>query len=163
MYLRLHTLNGRALVQGLGQGPGIVCCCRYRPICRIQSIRMGLAIAASEDWEVLLQLDIHTVFRNAEVQKEAYVKPPPGCESLDQRDETQENPIRDLSKKCTDAPISPAVWVIPPLGLLKTVVKTCLQVGANGRRVVHHYYLANSARSFHALYPNHYCTRLPSA
>ena len=77
-----YTLKGRDVVQGWGQVPGIDCDCTYAPVCRIQSIRMALAIAASEDWEVF-QLDVQTAFLNAEVQEEVYVKTPPGYESLD--------------------------------------------------------------------------------
>ena len=62
-----HTLKGRVVVQGGGQVPEIDCGCTHAPVCRIQSIRMALAIAASEDWEVF-QLDIQTAFLNAEVQ-----------------------------------------------------------------------------------------------
>lgn len=54
-----HTLKCRVAVQGWGQVPGIDCGCTYAPMCRIQSIRMALAIAASQDWEVL-QLDVQT-------------------------------------------------------------------------------------------------------
>ena len=77
-----HTLKGRVVVQGWGQVLGIDCGCTYLPLCRIQSICMALAIAASEDWEVL-QLDVQTAFLNAEVQEEVYVRAPPGYEPLD--------------------------------------------------------------------------------
>ena len=77
-----HTLKGRVVVQGWGQVPGIDFGCTYAPVCRIQSIRMALAIAASEDWKVF-QLDVQTAFLNAEVQKEVYVKTTPGYELLE--------------------------------------------------------------------------------
>ena len=77
-----HTLKGTVVFQGWGQVPGNDCGCTYAPVCRIQSIRMALAIAASEDWKVL-QLDVQTAFLNAEVQEEGYVKTPPRYESLD--------------------------------------------------------------------------------
>ena len=77
-----HTLKGRVVVQGWGQVPGIDCGCTYAPVCRIQSIRMALAIAAHENWEVL-QLDVQAAFLNASVQEEVYVKTPPGYGSVD--------------------------------------------------------------------------------
>ena len=77
-----HTLKGRVVVRGCGQVPGIDCGCTYAPACRIQSIRMALATAASEVWEVF-QLDVQTAFLNAEVHEEVYVATPPGYESLD--------------------------------------------------------------------------------
>ena len=79
-----HTLKGRAVVQGWGHVPGIDCGCTYAPVCRVQSIRMALAIAASEDWEIF-QRDVQTALLNAEVQEEVYVKTSPGYESLDAR------------------------------------------------------------------------------
>ena len=77
-----HTLKGRVVVRGWGQVPGIDCCCTYAPVCRIQSIRMALAINANEDWDVF-QLDVQTAFLNAEVQEEVHVRTPPGYESLE--------------------------------------------------------------------------------
>ena len=52
-----YTLKGRLVVQGWGQVPGIDLGCTYARVCRIQSIRMALAIAARENWEVI-QLDV---------------------------------------------------------------------------------------------------------
>ena len=77
-----HTPKGRVVVQGWGQVSGIDCGCTYLPVCRIQSICMALATAASEEWKVL-RLDVQTAFLNVEVQEEVYVRIPPGYESLD--------------------------------------------------------------------------------
>ena len=77
-----HTMKGRAVVQGWGQVPGIDCGCTYAPVCRIQSICMPLAIAASQDWNVL-QLGVQSAFLNAEVQEEVYVKTSLDYGSLD--------------------------------------------------------------------------------
>ena len=56
-----YTLKGRVVVQGWGQVPGIHCGCTYTLACRVQSIHMALAMAASENWEVL-ELDVQTAF-----------------------------------------------------------------------------------------------------
>ena len=77
-----HTLKRLVVVQGWGQITGVNCGCTNAPVCRIQSIRMALAIAAHEDWEVL-QLDVQTAFLNASVQEEVYVETPPGLGSVD--------------------------------------------------------------------------------
>ena len=61
-----HTMKSRVVVQGWEQMSGIDCGCTYLRVCGIQSICMALAIAASEDWEVL-QLDVQTAFLNVEV------------------------------------------------------------------------------------------------
>ena len=49
------------------------CAYTYAPICRAQSIRMALVIAAQKDWEVL-QLDVQTAFFITSSQKEVHVK-----------------------------------------------------------------------------------------
>ena len=77
-----HTLKRLVVVQGWGQITGVNCGCTNAPVCRIQSIRMALAIAAHEDWEVL-QLDVQTAFLNASVEEEVYVETPPGLGSVD--------------------------------------------------------------------------------
>ena len=77
-----HTLKFGGVVGGWGQVPGIDYGCTYLPVCRIQSICMAPAIAASEDWEVL-QLDVQPAFLNAEVHEKVYITTPPDYESLD--------------------------------------------------------------------------------
>ena len=54
----------------------------YAPVCRIRSVRIMLAIAASYDWNVI-QLDVQTAFRQSEMKEEVYVKQPVGFEKLD--------------------------------------------------------------------------------
>ena len=53
----------------------------YAPVCRIPSVRIVLAIAASHDWNVI-QLDVHTAFLQSEMKEEVYVKQPVGFEKL---------------------------------------------------------------------------------
>ena len=63
--------------------PGIDCNSTFTPVCRLQSIRMMLAIAAEyilECW----QLDYYTACLNADVTEEVYVKMPPGCKKFDE-------------------------------------------------------------------------------
>ena len=54
----------------------------YAPVCRIPSVRIALAIAASHNWNVI-QLDVLTAFPQSEVKEEIYVKQPVGFEKLD--------------------------------------------------------------------------------
>ena len=68
-----HTLKRLVVVQGWGQITGVNCGCTNAPVCRIQSIRMALVIAAQKDWEVL-QLDVQTAFFITSSQKEVHVK-----------------------------------------------------------------------------------------
>ena len=102
-----RTLKRRVAVQGWGQVSGIDCGFTFLPACRIQSICMALAIAASEDWEVL-QLDVQTAFLNAEVQEEVYVRTPPGYESLDAT--TRRPKVMKLKKSLYGLRRSPRNW-----------------------------------------------------
>ena len=61
------TYKGRLVVQGWSQVPVI------DPVCRLQSIRMMLVIAAELDYEVLM-LDVQMAFLNADVEEDVFVK-----------------------------------------------------------------------------------------
>ena len=63
-----NTQKKRVVVQGRGHVLGIDCGCTYAPVCRIQSTRMALALATSEECNEF-QLDENTAFFNAEVQE----------------------------------------------------------------------------------------------
>ena len=67
---------------GWAQVPGIDCGGNFVHVCRLQSIRMMLAIAAELDYEVLI-LDVQTAFLNADVEEKVYVKMAPGYETFD--------------------------------------------------------------------------------
>ena len=56
-----NSHKARLVVSGWGQVPGKDCGKTYAPVCRLQSVRMVLAIAAEMDWEVV-QLDVNTAF-----------------------------------------------------------------------------------------------------
>ena len=71
------SYKGRVIVLGWGQVPGVDCGGTFAPVCRLQSIRMVLAIAAEFDFECW-QLDYNTDFLNAKVKEEVYVKMAPG-------------------------------------------------------------------------------------
>ena len=55
------TYEARLVAQGWNQAPGQDCGSTSAPVCRLQTIRMVLAIAAEMDWEVR-QLDVKTAF-----------------------------------------------------------------------------------------------------
>ena len=67
----------------MGQLPGIDCSSTLASVCRLQSIRMMLAIASEYNLECW-QLDYNTVFLNADVTEEVYVKMAPGYEQFDE-------------------------------------------------------------------------------
>ena len=72
----------RLVVLGWAQVLGVDCGGTFAPVCRMQSIRMMLAIAAELDYEVLM-LDVQTTFLKAGVEEEVYVKMAPGEETYD--------------------------------------------------------------------------------
>ena len=47
-----QTYKARLVAQGWSQVPGQDCGSTFAPVCRLQSVRMVLAIAAEMDWEV---------------------------------------------------------------------------------------------------------------
>ena len=63
--------------------PGIDYGSTFAPVCRLQSIRMVLAIAADCNLECW-QVDYNTAFLNADVTEEVYVKMTPGYEQFDE-------------------------------------------------------------------------------
>ena len=78
-----NSHKGRVVVLGWGQLPGVDCGSTFAPVCRLQSIRMVLAIAAEYNLECW-QLDYNTAFLNADVTEEVYVKMAPGYEEFDE-------------------------------------------------------------------------------
>ena len=72
------TYRGRLAERGQSQVPGIDCNGTFSPVCRLQSIRMMLAIAAKDN-EVFM-LDFHTAFLNADVEEDIFVNMVPGDE-----------------------------------------------------------------------------------
>ena len=75
------SYKGRSVVLGWGQVPRVDCGGTFAPVCRLQSIRMVLAIAVEFDFECW-QLDYITNFLNAKVEEEVYVKMAPGYEEF---------------------------------------------------------------------------------
>ena len=75
------SYKGRVVVLGWGQVPSVDCGGTFAPVCRLQSIRMVLAIATEFDFECW-QLDYNTAFLNAKVEEEVYVKMAPGHEDF---------------------------------------------------------------------------------
>ena len=74
-----QTYKARLVAQGWNQVPGQDCGSTFAPVCRLQSVRMVLAIAAEMDWEVR-QLDVKTAFLYAEIE-EVFVAEPQGFET----------------------------------------------------------------------------------
>ena len=67
------TYKVRLFVQGFSQIPGVNCSGTFAPVCRLQIIRMMLAVAVELGYEVHM-LDVPTVLLNANVQENCFVK-----------------------------------------------------------------------------------------
>ena len=78
-----NSYKGRVAVLGWRRLPGVDCGSTFAPVCRLQKIRMVLAIALEYNLECW-QLDYNTVFLNADVTEEVYVKMSPGYEEFDE-------------------------------------------------------------------------------
>ena len=77
-----NSHKARLVVSGWGQVPGKDFGNTYAPVCRLQSVRMVLAIAAEMDWEVV-QLDVNTAFLYAFLEEDVHVEAAPGYEKMD--------------------------------------------------------------------------------
>lgn len=49
----------------------------FAPVARLESVRLILAVAAHQVWQVH-HMDVKSAFRNGELQEEVYVQQPPG-------------------------------------------------------------------------------------
>ncbi|CAN0061694.1 unnamed protein product [Sphacelaria rigidula] len=74
-----YTYKSRLVMQGQPQVPGIDCGGTFSPVCRLQSIRMMLVVAAKPDY-VVFMLGIQTTFLNADVEKDVLAKMSPSYE-----------------------------------------------------------------------------------
>ena len=64
-----NKFKARIVAQGWNQVHGRNCYGTYASACRLQSIRMVLAIAAEKNWEVI-QVDVNTAFLYASFEEE---------------------------------------------------------------------------------------------
>ena len=77
-----QTYKARLVARGWNQEPRQDCGSTFALVCRLQSVRMVIAIAAVMDWEVR-QLDKETAFLYADIEKEVFVAEQPGFETND--------------------------------------------------------------------------------
>ena len=68
-----NTYKARLVAQGWNQVPGRDCGGTYTPVCRLQSNRMVLVIAAELNLEVS-QLDVKSASLYADIEEEVFVK-----------------------------------------------------------------------------------------
>ena len=98
--------KSRFCAQGFSQVVGTDFGSTYDPVCRIPSVRIVFAIAASHDWNVI-QLDVQTAFLQSEMKEEVYVKQPVGFEKLDLNGQPY---VCKLKKRLYEIQQSPRNW-----------------------------------------------------
>ncbi len=73
----ISRLKARLVVKGFSQVRGIHYHRTFAPVCRLESVRLILSIAASKKL-YLHQIDFKTAYLNSNLDIELYAKPPPG-------------------------------------------------------------------------------------
>jgi hypothetical protein len=69
--------KARLVVKVYAQQQGIDYDVVFAPVARLEAIRLLLALAAEEGWQVH-HMDVKTTFLNGDLQEEVYVQRPPG-------------------------------------------------------------------------------------
>ena len=131
-----NTYKARLVAQGHVHGRD--CGGTYAPVCRLQSIRMVLAIAAELKLEVR-QLDVKTAFLYADIEEEVYVKTAPGFETTN-KDGVQL--VMKLEKSLYGLAQSPQNWwkTIDPklieIGFIPLKSDSCVYIYNHNNTVV---------------------------
>ena len=132
-----NTHKARLVVRRWGQVPGKDCGNTDAPVCRLQSVRMVLAIAAEMGWEVA-QLDAKHAFLYADIEEEVFVEAAPGFERT-VKDGAQI--LMKLGKSLYRLAQSPRNWwTIDPLlitlGFVPLKFDTCIYIYGNNGIVI---------------------------
>jgi hypothetical protein len=69
--------KARLVVKGYTQRQGIDYDEVFAPVARLEAVRLLLALATQEGWQVH-HMDVKTAFLNGDLQEEVYVKQAPG-------------------------------------------------------------------------------------
>ncbi len=73
------TFKARIVCQGWSQRPGIDCGSTFAPVCRVESIRIILAIGTQFDWDIAM-LDVQSAFLQSPVDEPTFCRQAPGYE-----------------------------------------------------------------------------------
>ena len=70
-------LKARLIARGYAQTYGVDYSNTFSPIAKLNSVRLFISIAASQQW-MIHQLDIKNAFLHGDLEKEVYMEQPPG-------------------------------------------------------------------------------------
>ena len=101
---RILRHKARLVVKGYAQKEGINYSEVFSPVARMDSIRILIAIAAQEEWE-LHHLDVKTAFLNGEIKEDIYITQPEGFEVKGKEDH-----ILKLKKALYGLKQAPRAW-----------------------------------------------------
>ena len=125
-----QTCKARLVAQGWNQVPGQDCGSTFAPVCRLQSVRMVLAIASEMDWEAR-QLGVKTAFLYANIEEEVFVAEPPGFEANSKQKGLL---VMKLGKSLYGLAQSPGNWfhtidpVLISMGFVPLISDTCIYI-----------------------------------
>ncbi|WVZ09086.1 hypothetical protein V8G54_022432 [Vigna mungo] len=74
---KIAKLKARLVAKGFLQQPGIDFTDVYAPVARLETVRIMVAIAKSNNWSIN-QMDVKSAFLNGPLEEEVYVCQPPG-------------------------------------------------------------------------------------
>ncbi|CAM9483573.1 unnamed protein product, partial [Ascophyllum nodosum] len=126
--------KGRVVATGWSQRHGIDCGSTFAPVCRIESQRLLLAIAAAHGWSVAA-MDISTAFLIGKLSKKVYMRQAPGFETKDSQGRSL---IMKLSRSIYGLRQSPKAWNVTidkdlrTIGFLPTASDACVYVKGSG-------------------------------
>ena len=101
---KILRYKARLVVKGYAQKDGIDYGEVFSPVARMESIRILIAIAAQEEWE-LHHLDVKTAFLNGEIKEDIYISQPEGFKIKGKEDH-----ILKLRKALSGLKQAPRAW-----------------------------------------------------
>jgi hypothetical protein len=96
--------KARLVVKGYAQQQGVDYDEVFAPVARMEAVRLLLALAAQNGWEVH-HMDVKTTFLNGELQEEVFVEQPPGFAK-----EGEEHKVLKLTKALYGLHQAPRAW-----------------------------------------------------
>ena len=127
---KIIRFKSRLVAKGFTQTYGIDYLETYSPVAKLASLRILLAIAAVQDWEIQ-QMDVVTAFLAGDIDEEIYMKQPEGFEQ-------GEGLVCKLRKSLYGLKQSPRIWnqkirgSLESIGFKRTNADHCVYTSKSG-------------------------------